>query len=280
MIVESFDPMELHDVQKYAVGQEVLDIVGNRWGYMRIREASGGRYRLMRSTEHTDVMSAGVGVVAAAEAIGSTRLTVAATTNRDFREAYLPVAVGCLGTITTGAGVGQSFWITARVSATEVQVQVIGSNQDSGGWNTALTTASRFSLFFPGEARQGDGTTDFVEGVLHEEAASTDVGKYGYVQRSGLCPVTIDASGNNLGIALPFIAAGAGLVQGMPQPGTANAAADLAAATAGANVLGRVIADQGSDAQVLAMLNIPGPGVSRNAANKSNAFNDTIIGGN
>ena len=43
MILSDFDGgRSLHDTQHFALGQEVYDSQGNRWGYVQINEASGG----------------------------------------------------------------------------------------------------------------------------------------------------------------------------------------------------------------------------------------------
>ena len=280
-ILSDFDyGLSLHDTQHFALGQEVVDAQGNRWGYGRIREASGGAHRLMRSTEHTDIMSAGSGVVAAAQAVGSKRLTVATTTNRDFTASVAGNLVGALGSITNGAGIGQQFAIVRVISSTEVEVEVFGS--DTGGWLTALATSSRFHLWFPGEVRQGDGIQDFIEGVLHTAAVTADIGKFCYLQRSGRGLIRVDYDGNALGEANLMYPAAAGMVVGPTSPGTVNAASVQAAAREGAASIGRVIWGIGGSANnpVLASLNIPPTGVSRALARTNNSYNRVTIGSN
>ena len=194
-ILSDFDGgRSLHDTQHFHLGQEVYDSQGNRWGYVQINEASGGAHRLLRSTKHSDIMSAGNGIVNEAIAVGSDRLKVAGTTNRDFTASGTGPIVGGLGVITAGGGRGQRFWIKRVVDDDEVVVEVL--DNDTGKWTTALTTASRFYLWFPGMALQGDGLDDFVEGVLHVEAEDGDKGKFAYVQRSGLGLVTLDNTDN------------------------------------------------------------------------------------
>ena len=277
MILSNFDPYSLHDVQKFALGQEVWDAQGYRWGYVQIREASGDAPRVMRSRDHDDFMSAGNGIVAAAEAVGSTRLTVASTSNRDFRDDYGPFE-GAWGFIDTGVGIGQRFSIEEVISATEVRVEVF--NSPTGGWTTALTTASRFALLFPGQAMQGDGDDDFVEGVLHATAVAADIGKYGYVQRSGLSMVGINAGGNTPDVGQAVVSSTAGRVHGITSPGTVNAAAVVAAVKEATGYIGRIVHDVGGSTNTAALvsLDIPPVGVSRKLANQSNSFNEVTIG--
>ena len=283
-ILSDFDGgRSLHDTQHFHLGQEVHDSQGNRWGYVQINEASGGAHRLLRSTKHSDIMSAGNGIVSEAIAVGSDRLKVAGTTNRDFTASGTGPIVGALGVITAGGGRGQRFWIKRVVDDDEVVVEVL--DNDTGKWTEALTTASRFYLWFPGMALQGDGLDDFVEGVLHVEAEDGDKGKFAYVQRSGLGLVTLDNSGNALGQGKAIIPADAGLVQGLSagsDPTYAPAEIQRSAQEAAA-VIGKVLSDTSegtADVQVLAQLDIPAPGVSFAGARTQNPYNRVSVGSN
>lgn len=266
MILSDFDGgRSLHDTQHFGLGQEVYDSQENRWGYVQINEASGGVHRLLRSTKHSDIMSVGNGIVHEASAIGSDRIKVAGTDNRDFTASTAGPLVGALGIITAGGGRGQRFWIKRVVSDEEVVVEVL--DNDTGKWTAALTTASRFYLWFPGQALQGDGLDDFVEGVLHVEAAASDIGKFAYVQRSGLGLVTLDTDGNDLGQGKAMIPAAGGLVQGLSAgtDATYTASEIQRSAQEAAAVIGKVLSDTSdttNDVQVLAQLDIAAPGVS------------------
>lgn len=282
-ILSDFDGgRSLHDTQHFALGQEVYDSQGNRWGYVQINEASGGAHRLLRSTKHSDIMSAGNGIVSEAIAVGADRLKVAGTTNRDFTASTAGPIVGALGVITAGGGRGQRFWIKRVVNDDEVVVEVL--DNDTGKWTTALTTASRFYLWFPGQALQGDGVDDFVEGVLHVEAETADIGKFAYVQRSGLGLVTLDNDGNDLGQGKAIIPADAGLVQGLPGVSASPTETEVETAVqAAAAVVGKALSDTSegtADVQVLAQLDIPAPGVSFAGARRNNAYNRVSVGSN
>ena len=274
MILSDFDGgRSLHDTQHFNLGQEVYDSQGNRWGYVQINEAIGGRHRLLRSTKHSDIMSAGNGDVSAAAAVGSDRLKVADAANADFTRSTAGPLVGAVGIITAAAGHGQRFWIKRVVSDQEVVVEVL--DNDTGKWETALTTSSKFYLWFPGMALQGDGLDDFVEGVLHARAVAADIGKFGYVQRSGLGLVTIDNSATALGQGKSMIPATGGLVEGLD--GTPDEQ-EISA------VIGRALSDTtqaaATDVQVLASLDIPAPGVSFAGARTQNPYNRITIGSN
>ena len=284
MILSDFDGgASLHETQHFNLGQEVYDSQGNRWGYVRINEASGGAHRLLRSTKHSDIMSAGDGDVSEGIPAGSDRLKVADTNNADFAASTAGPLVGAHGIITAGGGRGQRFWIKRVVSDQEVVVEVLGN--DTGKWTTALTTASKFYLWFPGQALQGDGLDDFIEGVLHVDAKAGDKGKFAYVQRSGLGLVTLDNDGNDLGQGKSIIPAGAGLVQGLSAGTDATYTASEIQRTAqeASAVIGRVLSDTSAgtaDVQVLAQLDIAGPGVSFAGARTQNSFNRVTIGSN
>ena len=238
---------------------------------------------MLRSTKHSDIMSVGNGIVSEAIAVGSDRLKVTGTTNRDFTASATGPIVGALGVITAGGGRGQRFWIKRVVDDGEVVVEVL--DNDTGKWTTALTTASRFYLWFPGQALQGDGLDDFVEGVLHVEAETADIGKFAYVQRSGLGLVTLDNDGNDLGQGKAIIPADAGLVQGLSEgtDGTYTASEVQRSAQEAAAVVGKALSDTSdttNDVQVLAQLDIPAPGVSFAGARKNNSYNRVTIGSN
>lgn len=280
-ILSDFDyGLTLHETQHLAVGQSVVDPQGNRWGYVQIGEATGSPHRVLRSKVHADIMSAGNGVVNAAQTVGSRRLTVASTTNRDFRSSYGPF-VGARGVISEGGGVGQRFTVVRVLSATEVEVDVHGSS--NGGWITALTTSSRFYLWFPGQAMQGDGIADIVEGICHCQAAAADVGKFTYVQRSGVSLVRVDNSGNDIGAETPIIPTAAGLVQGITAGSSTYDSTEIAnAASEGASVIGRSIQNiaGSNDDPMLCMINIPDAGISAKLAHMNNTFNTINIGTN
>ena len=286
-ILSDFDGgRSLHDTQHFHLGQEVHDSQGNRWGYVQINEANGGAHRLLRSTKHSDIMSAGNGIVSEAIAVGSDRLKVAGTTNRDFTASGTGPIVGALGVITAGGGRGQRFWIKRVVDDDEVVVEVL--DNDTGKWTEALTTASRFYLWFPGQALQGDGLDDFVEGVLHVEAEDGDKGKFAYVQRSGLGLVTLDNTdnGNAVGQGKAIIPTGSGLVEGLSAGSDAYAVAEIQrTAQEAAAVVGTVLSDTSeantvATVQVLAQLDIPAPGVSFAGARTQNPYNRVTIGSN
>lgn len=283
----------LHDTQHFALGQEVYDSQGNRWGYVQINEvpttaADRRAHRLLRSTQHIDIMSAGDGDVSEGIAVGSDRLKVTDVDNADFTASTAGPLVGAHGIITAGTGRGQRFWIKRVISDQEVAVEVLGS--DTGKWTTALDNTSKFYLWFPGLARRSTPASHsaldlFIEGVLHCELSVGDVGKFAYVQRSGLGLVTIDNSGNVLGQGKAIIPADAGLVQGLSagsDPTYAPAEIQRSAQEAAA-VVGKALSDTSegtADVQVLAQLDIPAPGVSFAGARRNNAYNRVTIGSN
>ena len=273
MILSDFDGgRSLHETQHFSLGQEVYDSQGNRWGYVQIDETSSGTHRLLRSTKHSDIMSAGNGDVSAAQAVGTNRIRVADTDNADFTGRPAARLEGALGVITAAGGRGQRFWIKRRISDHEVEVEVL--DNDTGKWEIALTTSSKFYLWFPGLARRGDGLDDFIEGVLHANAVSADIGKFGFVQRSGLGLVTLDNSATALGQGKSMIPNGGGLVEGLD--GTPDEQ-EISA------VIGRALSDTSEtthDAVILAMLDIPAPGVSFKGARTNNPYNRVVIGSN
>lgn len=261
-----FDYGALHEDQRARLGIGITDINGERWGYVRIREAIGYG-EVVRSAKHADLVGATEGAVSAASPAGSDKLTTTdgfavSNVTRDLR--------GCLGYISDGAGIGQQFYILENDDDTaKVFVLTGNTNRNNNrGWVTALDTTSQFWLFFPGEGYQGDGTSDLVEGICQVPGGATaaDIGKFCWVKRSGATPVKVDGSGTDLVSGGQIVVTTNGLVQG---------------ATASARDIGRALAatDYGTAEDFIAMisLDIPDGPLSYAYANTKNAFNEVVI---
>lgn len=261
-----FDYGALHEDQRARLGIGITDINGERWGYVRIRQAIGYG-EVVRSAKHADLVGATEGDVSAVSAAGSDRLTTVdgfavSGVTRDLR--------GALGYISDGAGIGQQFYILENDDdVAKVFVLTGNTNRNANqGWVTALGTDSQFWLFFPGEGYQGDGTADLVEGIclVPGGAQAADVGKFCWVKRSGLTPVKVDGSGTDLTSGGQIIPAASGLVDG---------------STTSSRAIGRALAatDYGNAEDFLAMisLDIPDGPLSYAYANTKNAFNEVTI---
>ena len=212
MRIERFDYGQIHADQRARLGIEYTDHNGERWGYIRIREAMTFG-EIVRGSKTGDLLSQSPGEVSANSAIGSDVLTAA----DDFIVSSVTQDLtGALGFISEGPGIGQIFYILEN-DANQAKVFVLTGNTNRArntGWVTALTDASRFDLFFPGEGRQGDGTADLVEGVMQVSAGAADIGKFCWVKRSGLSPVKFDFDGTNATGGGDVVPAAAGLAIG------------------------------------------------------------------
>ena len=69
-----FDHGVLHEDQRQGSALEITDINGERWGYIRVREAMKFG-QVVRSSKHADLVTTDPGAVSAAAPAGSSRLT-------------------------------------------------------------------------------------------------------------------------------------------------------------------------------------------------------------
>ena len=275
-----FDYGVVHEDQRARLGIGITDINGERWGYVRIREAMKFG-QVVRSSKHADLVSTSPGAVSAVASVGSDKLT----TENGFQLSSVTQDLrGALGLITAGDGTGQNFYILENDNNTAKVFVLTGSinRNKNTGWVTELTVSSRFLLFFPGEGRQGDGLADVVEGVIQTDVSSGDLGKFCWVKRSGATPVLVDGNGTAVGAGEPIIQAGGGQVDGLTTT-TTNEVADInTARKEAAGVLGRSLAGDftfagGPSQLVLANLNIPDGPLSYAYANVTNGYNQVTI---
>ena len=258
-----FDYGVVHEDQRARLGIGITDINGERWGYIRIREAMKFG-QVVRSSKHADLVTTNPGEVSATAPVGSTRLT----TDNGFQLAGVTQDLrGAIGYISQGKGAGQQFYILENTDdVAKVFVLTGSSNRNKNkGWVTELDNTSRFLLFFPGEGRQGDGTTDLVEGIIQTDASSEAVGKFCWVKRSGVTACLADFDGTDVAAGGIVVPAADGLVAGHNT--SARGIGQGLAAT-----------DQlTADALALVNLNIPDGPLSYAYANTKNGFNQATI---
>ena len=197
MRIERFDYGAIHADQRARLGIGYTDHNGERWGYIRIREAMKFG-EIVRSSKMADLVTTNPGeVVSPFAAVGSDRLP---TTDGFQLSSVTQDLTGAIGIITAGGGIGQQFYILEN-DDDSAKVFVLTGNTNRArnkGWVTALDTDSRFVLVFPGEGRQSDGPTNLIAGVMQADAGSADLGKFCWVKRSGLTPVLADGSQRDL----------------------------------------------------------------------------------
>ena len=259
-----FDYGAIHEDQRARLGIGITDINGERWGYVRIREAM--KYGMVvRSSIHTDLVTTNPGAVSAAAPVGSTTLT----TDNGFQLSDVTQDLrGVIGYISAGTGAGQQFYVLDNNDDTARVFVLTGSDNrnKNKGWVTALDNTSKFVLFFPGEGRKGGGVGNLVEGIMQTEATSEDVGKFCWVKRSGVtaCLADFDASVDLTvgGIVIPAVG---GLVAGH-----ASSARGIGRGLAATDQLT-------ADALALVSLDIPDGPLSYAYANVSNGYNDVVI---
>ena len=258
-----FDHGVVHEDQRARLGIGITDINGERWGYIRIREAmSFGR--VVRSSVHVDLITGNPGAVTGSAPVGSDKLT---TDNGFQRSGVTQNLRGALGYISQGKGAGQQFYILENNDDVAQVFVLTGStnrNQNTG-WVTDLDTTSKFLLFFPGEGRKGNGVTSLVEGIIQTEATSEDIGKFCWVKRSGVTACLLDSTGTDIAVGGIVVAAADGKVAGH---------------NSSAQGIGRGLAttDQlQADALALVSLDIPDGPLSYTYANTQSGYNSVTV---
>ena len=258
-----FDYGALHEDQRARLGIGITDINGERWGYIRIREAM--RFgQVVRSSKHADLVSTSPGAVAAAAPVRSDKLT----TKNGFQLSNVTQDLrGAIGYISQGTGVGQQFYILENNNDTAKVFVLTGSfnRNQNRGWGTALDNTSQFLLFFPGEGRQGDGIGDLVEGVIQTDATSEDIGKFCWVKRSGITACLADFNDKDIAAGGIVVPAADGAVAGH-----ASSARGIGRGLAAAEKLTE-------NTLALVSLDIPDGPLSYAYARTKNAFNEATI---
>ena len=258
-----FDYGAIHADQRARLGIGITDINGERWGYIRIREAMKFGM-VVRSSLHADLVSTSPGAVSAAAAVGSDKLT----TNNGFQLSNVTQDLrGAIGYISQGMGSSQQFYILENDNNTAKVFVLTGSNNKNKnkGWVTALDNTSKFLLFFPGEGRKGGAITDLVEGIIQTNATADDIGKFCWVKRSGVTACLANYRGTDITTGGIVVPTDSGWVIGHPSS---------------AQGIGRgVAAATGSPDNALALvsLDIPDGPLSYAYANAKNAFNEVTI---
>ena len=258
-----FDYGVVHEDQRARLGIGITDINGERWGYIRIRQAMKFGM-VVRSSVHGDLVTTDPGEVSAAAPVGSNKLT----TNNGFQKSSVTQDLrGAVGYISQGTGSSQQFYILEHDDDTAKVFVLTGSNNrnQNKGWVTALDTTSRFVLFFPGEGRKGGAASDLVEGIIQTDASSDDVGKFCWVKRSGVTACLANYSGTAITTGGIVVATDSGWVAGH-----ANSPRGIGRGVAAAT--GRT-----TNALALVSLDIPDGPLSYAYANVTNGYNQVTI---
>lgn len=240
VLIDFNEGRQLHRVQQARLGELATDDIGNTWSYVQFREAVNIG-DVVRDANHDDLrVAAGTeATVSAAAAIGTNRLTdsgqFVARTGTGYLRGGDDIR-GAIGAIVDGAGEGQNFIVTNRINNDTIEVLVMSSATGfvtDGNWSVPLTNASTYRLAFPGVVYEGDALTDSnnVRGFSQVNVGNNELGRYGWVQQTGLGFVRLDSSDANVpDIGEGLVLAGNGLVRGFTTAGvTAAEAANIIA---------------------------------------------------
>lgn len=203
----------LHDQQLETLGRIVDDPEDGAWCYGQFFE--NGTYEVGMAVRHATSTDLADGTVTAAAAKGTRILT-------DTGEFDGDDFVGAIGYIYEGPGAGQSFKIVKMLDDNRIQIHVLSSTDgipgNGVGWATALTTASKYRLRFPGRFYFGKAAADLNAGIIQAKVVVTDDyrpfgyvkckgGVFGRFKHDGTAPsagglVTLAGSGNDKGLLI------------------------------------------------------------------------------
>ena len=218
-IITNFDyGREIHDRQIERIGATKEARNGTLYRYCRIGEAFAVGQALRQAT-HADLVddsSNAKSDVTSASAKGTNKLTATG----HFDKANVSYK-GALGQIVNNAGSGQVFYVAEKLSADALRIHVISTGTDpfvsgQGGWQTALTTSSEFSLGFPGLALKVNASGDqnkLLEGFAQVAATADDIGKHLWVPFDGVMHVKADTSETSIVQHEPLIVNTHGFVE-------------------------------------------------------------------
>jgi hypothetical protein len=208
-----------HTAQRQRLGQLAYDDHGARWSYCWINEdVSAGEY--VEDMANADLLSGATGTVTTASAAGTNTLIDSGEfTGDDF--------VGALGSTlgdTIANGGGQGFHVTEMIDANTLGVSVHHGDADptltGNGWETATTTSTTYSLWFPGRCKQGDDQPAIVRGFVQVDVDVSE-NEFGWVKQTSAGWVKIDTSDTGVPVAGEWLVPqAAGLVSGLTHAAT------------------------------------------------------------
>lgn len=221
-------PNALQTEQQHRLGIREPDRWGDLWTYVEVPAGTYEEGQIFRDALSSDLISnSGIGTVTAPAEKGSRTL-------QDTGEfANKPYLVGAIGEIFEGPGQGQRF-IVEGVRDNALTISINGN-----GWETALTTASKYKLFLPGRIVLSSGSHAFMRGVLHRKGFTVPAGevRYCWLKQTGNLRVKKDNDGGPFvinrgvttlnGLAVGTGAAPAVIDVGTPIFGEPSGAADV-----------------------------------------------------
>ena len=180
-------PDKVHKEAQHIIGEEHHDNPGDKWAYVEFTPGTYENGIVVRDAKSSDLVgNSGVGTVTAASAIDSILLTdTGEFANKDLR--------GAIGTIYEGAGAGQSFFVKKVRDANTIEIRLLKSG--GAGWETAITTASKYRLFLPGRVYIAAAASENkIRGVVPYKSFTVPTGefRYGYVRKTGIGEGLVD----------------------------------------------------------------------------------------
>ena len=182
-------PDFVHEEQQHIIGEEHTNNQGDLFDYVEFMPGSYKKGIVVVDTKSTDLIgNSGVGTVTSAAQEGSIYLKdTGEFANKDLR--------GAIGTIFDGPGIGQSFFVKSVIDANTIEIQLL--KKAGRGWETALSTASKYKLTLPGRVQAGASAGNRPRGVITYDDFTVPAGefRYGFVRKSGIDDGLIDVSG-------------------------------------------------------------------------------------
>ena len=195
---------------KHRLGIVGLEPDGARWTYVQLAEDVGVG-EVVRDSHGADLLSAAQGTVTEGQLVDETRLV----DSGEFASADDGLLVGALGQVYGHAkGQGQAFRVKRVVSEDALEIGLLMGLEGAadGGWEVALTTSSKYSLWFPGLVRKSTGGAgDLIRGIAQSAGKKFE---YGWVKQSRFAWAKLDVSATAITRGEGVVATGAGLVCG------------------------------------------------------------------
>ena len=179
-------PELLEEEQQHRLGLTSPDQWGDEWSYVEFTPGTYNKGHIVRDLPFGDVAN---GTVTAAAAIGTFTLQdTGEFSSDDFR--------GAIGHIHDGHGQGQRFIVQRVMNANTLRITLFNGR----GWETALTTNSKYRLILPGRVEHAGGVNQHLRGACQADNFTVPANetRYGWVKKTGLAECLRDNSGTDI----------------------------------------------------------------------------------
>jgi hypothetical protein len=216
-------PDQLKSEPQERLGVTAPDEWGREWSYVGFVPGTYKKGIAVRDHLSADLLSAAVGTATAAAAKGAYTLQdTGEFTGDDF--------YGAIGHIHDGAGQGQRFIVMGRDDdGNTLYIKLF----NGGGWETAIGTSTKYSLYFPGLVKIATDAHAATRGLTQRDEFTVPTGerRYGWVVKTGSALGLKDNSAKAFSVGGRVIPTTGGLLIGVPTTAASINAATVAIST-------------------------------------------------